>query len=173
MAWKINIGKIVADHVRSLSSAHTNKADLTDWISFVGIPILVTAILLISELFISSSIIPPLISSLAIFMGLLLNSIMILLNILRNKETHFKVIKLEILRETLSNISFTILLSIFNIVFLLLTQLPQGNLLIVKYLLNGISMMGLSLFLVTLLMVIKRIYALFASEIDGRMNDTK
>ena len=159
---KINVFKIIRDHWRTLVNANTNKTEFGDWFTFLIFPLMMA--MLIEYIFpeaakvMSNSII----TVLAIFIGLLINVIVLLFDLLSKEPSNKK--KKELLSETLTNIAYTILVSIFAIVTNLLTFVEMGYF---KCIFSFITYFLVGNIMLTLLMVIKRMYAMFKYEMDN------
>lgn len=182
MASKIDIRQIIKDHRASLRQEQTQeqtskeeespRLSNSDIFYFRVLPYSIGFVLAIFGIKIGS-LAPMLTSSLSILMGLMLNSIVILMNILRNsdRERPTETTKNTILKETLANISFTILLAILCILLLVLTQLPMDDWgyggAILSFFIHFFTFSLLTLFLLTLLMVVKRVYSLFLNEMGN------
>jgi glucan phosphoethanolaminetransferase (alkaline phosphatase superfamily) len=163
MKWfdKINISQIIKNHFDTLKNSNTDKADSDDYFTFLIVPIAITLVLLYFKIFLSDGVINIIVMTLAILVGLLFNVIVLVFDILQRDPT--KTVKNTILRELLSNISYTILLSIFAIILTLFTFCNNN---ICKYIFNGLVYFVLVSFTFTILMILKRIHKLFKNEID-------
>ncbi|WP_055562644.1 hypothetical protein [Hymenobacter sp. AT01-02] len=162
MDFKIDVTGIIAAHRRSIVNANTNRPAVSDWVSFVVLPVAFSAILMSFKVYLDSDLVNTIISAFSIFVGLLLNVIVVLFDIIRS--TSDRKIKLDVLEETLANISFAIVLALFCIMFSFTTQIKRWDW--VSPTANAINYYLLGLFITTLLMIIKRMYALFYDEIN-------
>lgn len=152
---KLNIGRILADHFRS------QFVSFGDCLIFLLLPAIVATILPYFNVLISYNLLQIVIAVLSIFVGLLLNVIVLLFDIMNKEST--RVLKITLLQEVLANVSFTILLSILTILVVLPTMLPICFNLTLK-IFNGVSYFCLILFLLNIIMILKRVYALFFDE---------
>lgn len=158
---KINVLGIIKEHFSTLVNANTGRPGPEDWILFFLIPILLAALLGFTRTVIDKDLSNTIITILSIFVGLLINVIVLLFDLVqRNEEKH--QVKNLILRETLTNISYTILISLATIVIAILTFLNNyyvklGASVIIFFLASHIT--------ITLLMIIKRMHALFSTEL--------
>ncbi len=157
---KINVNDIIGNHVGTLVNDNSKKHGTSDWFTFAAIPILFSTAMFFLKLPISNNSINIIITSLSIFVGLLFNMVVLIFDIL-NKPTQDEV-KKEVLKQILSNISFTILLSIVMIGFCLVHLVPNA---LVKTITGCVIYLFLALFFLTLLMILKRMSALFDSEV--------
>ena len=149
---KINVLGIVKEHFATLVNANTNRPGPEDWLLFLFIPLLIAFTLGVTKTILEKDLANTIITILSIFVGLLINVIVLLFDLVqRDEEKH--QIKNVVLRETLTNISYTILVSLTSIVITLLTFLNNcyvklGASILVFFLSSHIA--------ITLLMVIKR-----------------
>lgn len=158
---KINVGDIVSDHFKTLVNHNSKKAGFDDWLSFFIIPLAITILIYFISPIFSRDVSDTLITILSIFIGLLINVVVLLFDIIkRDKESK---IKDELLKQTLTNISYTILVSILGIIMILATYID--NCFIRKFF-SCLTYFVVAHILVTLLMVLKRIYTLFDNEIN-------
>lgn len=108
--------------------------------------------------------------SLSIFIGLFFNVILLIFDIIHRDAT--KKLKNELLKQLLSNIAFTVFLAITIIVFALISLVKYQCFKIVS---EAIVYFLLTVFLVTALMILKRLYKLFNTEIveiaDKKLQD--
>lgn len=161
---KINVSSIFRDHVKTLVNNNTNRPGFEDWFLFLIIPILIAITLVVTFHTIDKDVANTIITILSIFVGLLINVIVLLFDIVRRDEEQ-KSIKNEVLRETLTNISYTILVGIIGILITLLTFM---NYKYVRVIFSACSYFVLAHIFMTLLMIMKRIYALFNDEIQPK-----
>lgn len=161
MAVKINISRIVRAHFKSLTEGTNRSA--SDWFVFLLIPLAVSGLLVWLGAYMSDSLLSTIVSALSIFVGLLLNVVVLLFDIVRN--TSKATIKHRIITETLANVCFTILLSLFTIPVALTTQITRWPFL--RPYTSFATYFLAIVFMATLLMVVKRVYALFQDEADN------
>lgn len=160
MAVKIDVSKIISAHFRSLSEG-TNRSG-SDIIVFILLPLAIAGLLVWLGAYMSDSLLSTIVSGLSIFVGLLLNVVVLLFDIVRN--TQKQTVKHKIITETLANVCFTILLSLFTIPFALSTQITRWPFL--KPYTSFTTYFLSCVFVATLLMVVKRVYALFQDEAE-------
>ncbi len=164
MLTKINIKKIVIDHFKTLRDANSERISISDLALFFIIPFAAsTAIVFYFGILLSDNLINILITSLSIFVGLLLNLLVIIFDVVTklkengNQET----LKKKFLKEIYSNISFSILLSIVAILFLVLSLTDNCYF---KSVTNVITDALLLFFGITLLMILRRVHILLSNE---------
>ncbi|WP_242916339.1 hypothetical protein [Pontibacter liquoris] len=162
MSFKIDIRKIIRDHKSTLVNQNDGKPDITDKLSFFWGPLVAAALLVYFGALIKEGMISTIVSVLAIFVGLLLNVVVLLFDIVRKADV--RKVKVELVREVLANIMYTILLSVACILTSIMTLINFNCYLL--HFTNFISYFLLFVFLTTLLMVIKRMYSLFENEVN-------
>lgn len=166
MFAKINLLKIVSDHIKTFTDATSGKFIIPDFFMFIGIPIIVSVIVLIRDLCISNELITLLVTSLSIFAALLFNLLLLIYDIVTkgNDNKTPSEIKLKLLKEIYSNISFCILLSINAVIFLLVASITANGSWLDRII--GIVITFLvSMFILTLFMILKRVHILLSNEI--------
>lgn len=160
MLTKINLSSILTSHLNTLKNDNTAKPEFDDYLTFLIIPLIVATVLIYFKLYLNDAAVSLIIAILAIIVGLLFNVIVIIFDIV--KRDNSKKIKNKILEQLLSNISYTILISICSILLSIATFLDFH---IVKVVSNFLVYFALSHYLVNVLMILKRMYALFNNEI--------
>lgn len=158
---KISVVQIVKDHFETLVNQSSGKPDGSDFFTFFWIPLITAFVSVRLSIFMDSNFVGILISALSIFVGLLLNVIVILFDIVKGNKVSGS--KISVARESISNISFAILLSLLCIALSLLTQMEWGK--TFKNVAHFVTYFIVTEFAVTLLMVLKRMYRLFVGEL--------
>lgn len=194
MFQKINIVKIFDDHNKTLRAFDTGKIRIVNLILQYGLPLIIAVIFLCFDLQINDTIATPIITALAVFCPLLLNLQMLVYGMLEKKlnnsaESGNKKHVEDLLKETYYNISFGILISILALLFFFvffihfsapvnstITTWLQSTSWAPKWLLNLfglfrmrtiLSLIGyyfLGVFVVVLLMIVKRVHVLVDNE---------
>jgi hypothetical protein len=157
---KINVGKIIFKHIETLKNYNTNKLGFDDFITFILLPLIGTGLLIYFDIGLNDRATNIIITTLSILVGLLFNVIVIIFDIIKRDST--KKIKNKLLEELLTNISYSILLSILIIVFTLLTYINNE---LSKTIFTGIVYFLIGNYFLTVLMVLKRMYQLFDNEL--------
>jgi hypothetical protein len=157
---KINIGTIVKKHIGTLVNANTGKSGTNDIITFIVIPVAVALALCLLKIELCNDVINIIIVSLSIFVGLLFNLIILIFDIVKNNRTNKT--KNLLLEQILVNIAFTVLLSLAAIIATIFTYIRHH--MYFKLVMTGIVYYLLTLFIVTLLMILKRMYTIFDNE---------
>lgn len=165
MSSKFSVGNIVKDHFRTLRNFGTEKIELSSVsINFV-LPAIIAAIFVYFVLIIRNAEFDVILTAFSVFAALLLN-LMILLYSVLNRESEKKdeqknKMKMRLLKETYSNIEFSVLTSVIIIVIILLMLFIPYNFyfdltasFIVYYL--------IFVFITTLFMVLKRMHSIMS-----------
>lgn len=158
---KINIGKIITRHLKTLRNDNTGKVGRDDVFTFLILPILGASGLSYFHIELNDSATNIIITTLSILVGLLFNVIVIIFDII--KRDNSKKLKNKLLNELLTNISYSIVLSILIISITLLTFIDNS------YLKLGATWFAYFLignYFLTVLMILKRMYIMFVNELD-------
>lgn len=160
MLEKIDPLCIISDHLKTLYDFSTKKPSHKDKFVFFIIPIFISLFIIYFSKGISPDIANILVTSFSIFCGLLLNLLMIIFdNIKKSADETLNAF----LGEIFSNISFAILNSIVVIAMVLL--LIFVNIEVAKPSISALVIYFVITFLLTLLMILKRVHILFSTEI--------
>ncbi|MCA0229929.1 MAG: hypothetical protein LCH91_05660 [Bacteroidetes bacterium] len=172
MLDRIDILKIIINHFKTLRKINDTKKGISieDFMLFIVFPIVSASILTYYKIQIDSQV-SNLIAVISIFGGFLINLLAIIYGFLdKIKAETKKEIKKKFAVEINSNISFNIILSLFIAIFLVIYNLIPSQtcsvsfLQIIKSVLLFLNYFMLILFVLTLLMVLNRIYILLQSE---------
>ena len=166
---KISLTEIIKDHFKTLIDINTNRAGFDDYFSFLILPILISSLMTFCGLNVNNNSIETIVGSLSIFVGLLFNALVILLDIARKQES--AEIKQIIVKEVTANISFAIIVS-FIAIFIMLFGFIEGLSNYIKIGINLLSFFLLSEFALVFLMVLKRIYLIFKKELKDSSTKT-
>ena len=169
MLDQINVFKIVSDHFKTFKNYRTKQYSPIDFVIFLGVPFIIAGVLLVLFGSLPQNLIGVVVTSLSVFTALLLNLLMAAYTVARNasplcNEGKIQVRK-DLIHEMFSNISFAILVAIVTAVFVLCFGMIYNKTSPhIIYALNFfIYFFGL-LFLLTLLMLLRRVYSLLQSE---------
>lgn len=157
---KVNIKEILKSHFSTLQNDNSKKSEFDDYFTFLILPLIISTVLLYFKISLRDSAVNIIITTLSILVGLLFNVIVLIFDIIKRDAS--QKIKNTVLKQLLANISFTILLSIVTILFTLTTYLDVE---IIKNITTWIVYFLLTNFLLTVLMILKRMYKLFENEI--------
>ena len=168
MLDKVNIAKIVRDHLGTFKDNSTGRYRLLDFLLFFLVPLIV-AIGFVGILgSLPKGLIGVIATSLSIFTALLLNLLLLAYNITRNSDSsdrRLQEMREELFHEVFSNIAFATLVSLVTIIFVLIfgTMGKHTTRLAINIFSFLIYYLG-TLFLLTLLMLLKRVYVLLSNE---------
>lgn len=160
MAYKIDVRIILKDHFKTLVNAKTNKPDFRDYFFFLILPSLMSFILVYNCLFIKNEFVSSIIGGLSIYVGLSLNFIVLLFE-LSAKEAFKEKEKRAVIKETVANISVSVFFSILIIMFSLLSNFKP-----ISVFSNFFTYFLIIEFIITLLMILKRIYILLSEQLE-------
>lgn len=165
---KINFGQIVIDHCRTLKHNHNDKYSGIDIALFFVFPVIGAGLLFNFQLFPSKDVVGVLITSYSVFAALLLNLLLMIYDVVKrptNEET--RNLKIALLKEIYSNIAYSILISIAALIVATIYficfdnhKTTAGILALALYVLSGN-------FVLTLLMILKRVHTLLSKEFDA------
>lgn len=168
MLERINIISIIKDHFKTLKSLNqkSNWVNGKDFLLFIGFPLILSGFITFKGYDFKEQL-GNLIAAISIFGGFLLNLLAIIYSqidaIEKDAENEHNELKKKFVKEIHSNISFCIVLSILIVITLLLTtiDLPEFeyNWLLIRIII-GVNYFLMILFLLTLVMVLNRVYIL-------------
>ena len=171
MLGKINVIGIVGAHLRTLREFPSNNLSRSDLFWFFGTPVIGTAILLFYHIYVSDALVTALLAAYSIITGLLFNILVLIFDVLHKREhapsrspadEANEKVRTTLLREAFANISYCVLLGIV-LSFLCIVGMVDN--LIVRIPTSALIYIGSANFLLTLLMVLKRIHSLLSHEI--------
>ena len=178
MLTRINILTIIVDHFKTLRRINTPSSGMSwqDIVLFLLLPIGVGTILTVLQVDIRPYI-GNLITAVSIFGGFLFNLLAIIYSQIDKMraeidqtENRMTKIRKKFVREIHANISFNIVLSIFLVITLILYSVEMKGMVFIKAVsiaLLGVNYFLLLLFLLTLLMVLNRVYILLKKDSDS------
>lgn len=161
MISKIDITDIVFRHLQTLRNERTKKIDRLDVFLFYTLPALGTITFILLDMKIKYDAISIFVTSFSIFIGFLIN-VLIFMHGMVDARTKFAANenKKWLFDSTFCNISYAILVSIAAIIILIIMAFMSSASL--RYeLLSYIFIFLLTNFLLTLLMILKRIHVIF------------
>lgn len=166
---KVNILKIVRDHLGTLKDNSTGRYRPHDFLLFFLMPLIVAAVFVRLYGSLPASLIGVIVTSLSIFTALLLNLLLLAYNITRNSESsrgeHIRQMREKLFHEIFSNIAFAVLIALVTVVVVLyFGTMSDSPSLPGKIILSAIIYYFGTLFLLTLLMLLKRVYSLLSNE---------
>lgn len=184
MFTKISVLCIIKDHISTLTSNRTNQIYFPDIVLFFVLPAIIAGLMFYSGVALNDSLVNALITSFSIFSALLFNLLLLVYDIAGKIAVQSPVIdpldqqitqRRELLREIYVNVSFAILISTFIVVILLTYFLKPSNCNLIGLnvcdfqWLVALTTYYLSIqFLLTLFMILKRIYRLLAKAFESQ-----
>ncbi|AZO35530.1 hypothetical protein EOA27_21940 [Mesorhizobium sp. M2A.F.Ca.ET.037.01.1.1] len=155
---------IVRDHFATLKDEGTDKVSVADYLVMLGAPIALALLAWALGFSIPDAYVGTLVSVFAIFAGLLFNVLVLIYSFADSSRGANKELRDRLLRQSFSNISFTIVSSLV-IVFLLTSLLFTCG--ITQRILETLATAIAINFFLSLLMVLKRIHVLLRDKFGG------
>jgi len=172
MAYKLDITNIVRDHFKTIVNDGTGRADFRDWFFFLLLPILISGSLLYFRIFLNKDFIGPIISGLSIFVGLSLNLVVLLFEIVQKKDiTEFKK---GFAKDLIANICFAILLSILTIISSLFTLIECKTgctPCFLNYITSGLTYFFLTEVILVIILLVRNMYFQMIEQINSTNNN--
>lgn len=171
MFKKLDVSQIVTDHIRTLRNYGAARVSVGDLFVFFGLPALLAALILyVFKTPVDKAAANILITSLSIFSALLLNLLMLIYDLVRKEEgitgPDDKSPAAQLLREIFSNISYSIVVSVFCVAILLIAYLDIRSVVFLQVFSLVVYFLVLQ-FLFTLFMVLRRVHILLSLKILG------
>lgn len=161
MFSKINIIGIIRDHVSTLKDYKTGKYSIEDFFLFFFVPLLISGLVLWLSGIMNKTTVVAITTSISIFAALLFNLLLLVYDAVRKEENlqNPNSEKIRFLKQVFTNISFCIVVSVFSIITLLIFSQISSSC-ITQYILSFVSYYFVSLFILTLMMILKRTHIL-------------
>lgn len=156
---KIDVRSIISDHWATIVNANTGHPDGADIFVFMVLPIVFAGLMLYAGALMTDAVIGGIISGLSIFVGLLFNVLIVIFDIV--KRDNYASIKNSLLKQSLTNISFSILASLICIITSVISLIKIN---LVQQIGNALTYALLIEFIACLLMILKRMYKLLMNE---------
>lgn len=156
MFEKINVTGIFKKHFDTFKSYKTGKRHLPDIMLFLISPLVISLLLIFFHHLLTKELANIMATSFSVFAGLLLNLLLLLFDLVDKEENKKNAKITKLLEELYSNISFCILISVI-IVFLLFALFLDITSIWYIRALSFFVYYFLFMFMLTLIMVIKRI----------------
>lgn len=164
MSSKINVKHIVTDHLDTLVVYGTQRASKWDYFTFYVMPLAATAVLIWQDFRLDSTEATILITALSIFAALLFNLLLLTHGIVSDSEAERHARRGELLEQIYTHISYSILVAVVAIVFLLLEVVWPNR---TVNLVSSAAVYFLVInFLATLLLILKRIHEMLGAEFE-------
>lgn len=165
MIGKINITRIVRDHIGTLRSTASGKIRKREIILFFFGPLIIGIYFVYHDHFkYSQDYVNILIASISILAGFLFNLLAIIFGFMDKLKANAEgdTVKVQLTKEIHINISYSIVLSVFSIISLLFCDLKYIWL---EQIFNTLALTTIIMFFLTLLMILKRIYIIMSKEL--------
>ncbi len=163
MSSKIDIRFIFLKHLSTLIDSKSGKVSFIDHLTFHVFPAIFAAIIVCYKVFLDKDAVSILCTCLSIFVGLFFNVIVLIFDMIKRDGS--QGFKNELLSEILSNISFSIALSIICILISFATLIQNEN---VKIMANWLTYTLSGVFFLNVIMILKRTFILFEKEVETR-----
>lgn len=165
---KINVNEIFISHLKTLKNYRQTSYSVADIFIFFVFPIFTSAVVVFLNFRLTKDFAGILINFFAILAGLLFNLLVLVYEVIskavkQGNSYQENVLSLDRLEEISANISFEIVLSIFSLILLTISvAFLEG---IPNIVLSFVVFYLVSLFILTLFMILKRVHKLLAEEI--------
>lgn len=165
---KINVLRIISDHIATLKDYNNPRHSRSDIILFFITPFFAGLVLVLFQVLLTKDLVGTLINVFAIFAGLLFNLLVLLYDAISKVEQSSNSLaslklRIDTLEQIFSNISFKILLALVNVIILAISILFNGK--EMNFVFSFLVFYLVILFTLSLLMVLKRIHKLLSDEI--------
>lgn len=181
MSTKIDVRQLIKDHLSTMRDANTGLPSLVDVFVFFALPILASVGLVwLLEIELSKGGIELLTTVFSILTGLLLNLLVLIFDLSAKSRDQVEAVNREagsnpnayygklgaqkLIKETYVNISFEILVSLFVLGLLSLSLIDSTK---INTILSLLIFSLVGHFLLTLLMIIKRMHVLMGRGLSG------
>lgn len=165
MTSKFSTSKIVSDHIKTLRNYSNGKRNLADYLINFVLPFFLALFFIVFHRNLNQGIVGIIITAFSIFTGLLLNIMFMMYSLLLqdSKSESRRGDRTKLLKETYSNIQFSVLVSIIAIIIMLIYIFLPSEFLI-DVVLSFLIYWLVFLFVTTLLIVMKRTHTLFSDQ---------
>lgn len=157
---KINIFSIVFDHIKTLRNNRTQKFSWTDGLIFFGLPLVVASVLVFFDKTVDEDARNIFGITLSVLAGLLFNMLLLVHNITKGFE-HDTVVRQRYVKEVYFNLAFSVSVAILTLVILVTTVFLAGE--VARWLSGAVFYLS-SVFVLTLIMVLRRLHILFSDQ---------
>jgi hypothetical protein len=170
---KINVVRIILSHLETLRDHSTGRRSWPDIIFFFGVPLIVCGVALYFKWSLYVDALNALLAAFSIFAGLLLNLLILIYTFAsdRNHPTGLARVRKEVVRQLHDNIAFSVLIAM-TIAVVALVGVAQlkvrdpSNPVHTGPLFTFFLIYLTGNFVLTMLMILKRIYILLNQELE-------
>jgi hypothetical protein len=170
---KISVWPIIVNHINTLRDYSTHKRSIQDFALFFGLPLAAALAGLYFKWSFSVNALNALLAAFSIFAGLLLNLLLLVYTFSTEgiQLNALAKLKTEFVRQLHDNISFSVLVSVSIVVTTLIAIMRVKadsviNSDFIEVLITSVLLYLMSNFVLTLLMVLKRIHAMFNEKLE-------
>lgn len=166
MLSKLNVTNIIRDHISTLKEYPSTKVSKKDLLFFFSFPLIFSGLSLGFGDVMTGTMVTLLTTALSIFAALLFNLLLLLYDAIRKLEQAKIKHKMRktFLQELFSNISFCILVAVLSIVLLLIYSQVTST--VFQNIATFVCYYLVTLFILTLFMILKRTHILLTKEIE-------
>lgn len=160
---KLDVSAIIVDHLDTLEDYGTKRWSVRDIAWFYAVPVLASGVMVWAGIILNVASISVLITALSIFAGLLLNLLLLTHGIITARgEDERSQRRRELIRQVYKNISYSILVALGAVAVLVVLAVISHP---VVLLIGSAIVFGLvGNFLLTLLMILKRVHVMLGKE---------
>lgn len=162
MTSKIDVRAIINDHLSTFKDEATGKYSVTDFAVMVGFPIAISTAAAIACFHIPDNHVGTLISAFAIFGGLLFNVLVLIYSFSAGDPED--TVREKLVHQSFSNISFAVMASLFAVMLLVVLLFVSG---VAQSVVEALIFFTGINFLLTMLMVLKRMHVLLRGKFKG------
>lgn len=171
---KIDITRIIVAQVRTMRDNSTQRYSIPDLLLFFGVPLLLSVLGPHYGWKFSADVLNALLAAFSIFAGLLLNLLILIYTFSSQAEHPFALtrVRATVIKELHDNIAYSILVSIFIVVVTMITvaylkmhEKPLEVAFTSAWVTGTVIFLTMN-FVLTLLMILKRIYIMLNQTID-------
>lgn len=175
MFKKVDLRPVLKEHFATLRDFSTGRVSVSDFIAFYGLPVLLGAGLAVAGVRLQAPVVHGLLTAYSIFVGLLLNLLVMVHAFLGtthgNPQNTGLQVRKRVLRELTANMSYAILVAIALVAVGLIALARAGVDASIPPVECFLLAAGSVNFLLTLLMVLRRMYLLLQNEFDRHKID--
>jgi len=163
---KIDISNIFNDHIATLVDNSTGERATGDIILFFVLPLIPALLMVLYKASLDTNIVSILVTCMSVFAALLFNLLLLIYDIIRKSTNGAGSLdqKLRFLKQIYSNISFCILIAILTLI-LSLSHFIIQELFPLRIIVVAFVYYLVTVFVLTLFMVLKRVHVLLSNEI--------
>lgn len=174
---KIDVSPIIRNHIGTLVDYSTHRRSKGDLFLFFGLPVLIAALAVYLRWSFSVDALNALLAAFAIFAGLLLNLLLLVYTFSTDSKypSALERVRVQLIRELHNNIAYAVFVSIVIVVVALFAvtrlKMPEGAASTPHTgpYVSSILIYLTSNFILTLLMILKRIHVMMNERLDQQL----